>query len=615
MRLTSIRATDIPPVAMFQAEDLTDVIVIAGRNGVGKTRLIQALVNYFRSPSSYPHIALLVEATSQDERQRWSKDVLDTAQPADAQLLVSTLQQSRRRSSWRSSVVQFESDRSIVQVNPYSFSWDFSDPGQENVGWDGTFGGLRSRFQDTLHSIFRMVRSQREQIATTAERMMREGIRSMPLEWPDPLEPFKIAFSQLLAPKTLLEADLQGQTLIYGVDSQRFSINSLSSGEREVVNIVFDFILRNPEDCLVFFDEPELHLHPELSYKLLQALRRVGARNQFLFTTHSPDIITASLDQSVIFIAPPSTPPKNQAVPVREQDETNEALRLLGQSVGIIALGKRLVLIEGTTASLDKQVYGSIVKSRFPDLVLVPSGGKGQITSFRTVIAQVLEKSIWGVDFFMLCDRDSVPPTKDRQNLETESSGRLKVLPRYHLENYFLDAPILAKVFESMEREGSWLRDPGQIDVKLRELARETSSQAVALIVAAHFRQLAGNVALMPKGTHGKTTAELAVLFEAKIKLERVRLASALNSDDVGQMVETVGAELTAKLAAVGDEWKVAIPGRPILHAFASHANLNTARLKQLYIGAAETLRLAPFADIFNILAGFSEYGQPVIIH
>ena len=66
-----------------------------------------------------------------------------------------------------------------------------------------------------------------------------------------------------------------------------------------LVNIVFDILLRRPSDSVVFFDEPELHLHPELSHKLLNTLGTVGERNQFVLSTHSPDIITAALDQSV----------------------------------------------------------------------------------------------------------------------------------------------------------------------------------------------------------------------------------------------------------------------------------------------------------------------------
>jgi hypothetical protein len=89
---------------------------------------------------------------------------------------------------------------------------------------------------------------------------------------------------------------------------------------------------------------------------------------------------------------------------------THQALRLVGQSIGIVALGKKIVLIEGQHGSLDKQTYGAILRGRFPDLVLVPSGGKGFIQSFGSLNDLVLKKTIWGVSFFMLCDADAVPP-------------------------------------------------------------------------------------------------------------------------------------------------------------------------------------------------------------
>jgi len=273
--------------------------------------------------------------------------------------------------------------------------------------------------EDTIHSLFRKVQGRRDRIGRVVEEALRRGpVTVNPEEYPDPLRPFKEAFAQLLAPKELLDADPKRQQLAYTLNGQQFQLDSLSSGEREVVNIVFDFLLRNPEDCIVFFDEPELHLHPELSYKLLQTLRTVGVNNQFVFCTHSSDIITGSLDQSVVFLAPPRESPTNQAVVVREDDETNQALRLLGHSVGIIALGKRLVLIEGQSASVDKQVYGSVLKNRYPGLVLVPSGGKGVITSFAALNRAVLEKTLWGIEFFMLCDRDAVPLSRPVDELE-----------------------------------------------------------------------------------------------------------------------------------------------------------------------------------------------------
>jgi len=39
MRIKSITAKNVPPVKLFQTGDLSDIIIIAGPNGVGKSRL------------------------------------------------------------------------------------------------------------------------------------------------------------------------------------------------------------------------------------------------------------------------------------------------------------------------------------------------------------------------------------------------------------------------------------------------------------------------------------------------------------------------------------------------------------------------------------------------
>jgi predicted ATPase len=620
MRLRSIHAFNVNPVKVFSVDGLSDVVVLAGPNGVGKTRLVETILASFRNPNAYrgtgtqPNVRLLIEATSPTERQEWSKDVLDTADPADSEKLVKTLQKARRRSNWQSSVLNFESDRTIPQIQPYTFNWDFQNPFEEGVGWEVSFSRLRDRFQDTLHSIFRTIRSRRESIALRFEDLIRnrgqiqneratDVLDLIEQDFPDPVDAFKRAFSQLLAPKVLLNPDPKSQQLIYSFERQSFPITSLSSGEREVINIVFDFLLRSPSDCIVAFDEPELHLHPELSYKLIQALKAIGQRNQFILCTHSPDIITASLDNSVVFVAPVKAEGDNQAILVREDDETNEALKRLGQSIGIVALGKKLVLIEGAVSSLDKQTYGAILRDRFPNLVLVPSGGKNVITSFEALHKQVLNKTIWGVDFFMLCDRDAVPPSRDSTQLV---SARLRVLNRYHLENYFLDEEVLAKVFESMEPDGSWLRSPQEIRKGLREIAQTQIAYAAALTTSSYFREQVGNVNIMVKDCHGMGIDALATQLHTRVGEEQKRIANLIVPDAVEAYARTMAKKLQDSLDQDSDECKALIPGKALFNMFASRAKLDSSRLKTAYIREAEKRAVNPFQEVIDVFSSFS---------
>ncbi len=549
-----------------------------------------------------------MHATTEEELQDWGKNDLDTADQKDAMRLQGILQKGRRRTKWRSSVINFESDRSIQKITPYPFSWDFQDPYEEKVGWNSTFGGLRSRFLDTLHSIFRKVQSQRDHIAKRAEELILQGKTLMELNFKDPLEPFKRAFSQLLSPKELLNADPKKQHLDYTYEGQQFPLTSLSSGEQEVVNIIFDFILRRPSHSIIMFDEPELHLHPELSFKLLRTLETIGEQNQFIFCTHSSDIITASLEHSVIFIAPPNDTGTNQAISVTSDDETNQALRLLGQSIGIVALGRRIVLIEGTNASLDKLVYGSIIRNKFQNLVLVPSGGKATITSFSTISSQVLEKTIWGVDFFMLCDGDSTPSSLAETQNGGKGAGRLQVLPRYHLENYFLDERILAQAFSQMEAYESWLTSPEEIRERLRQIARNMISYAVALQVSSIFWHQLGNIDLMPKDCHERSKDELLSLISARARGEQQRVTEAIAESIINQAISEKFQALENSLSDGNDDWKRLIPGRPIIKIFASQAKLDIGRLKMLYLREAEKEDFACFNEIIDMFGHFSSF-------
>ena len=611
MRLISVHLTNVPPIQQFSADGLSSIVVVAGPNGVGKTSLFNALINAFRSPGGNPQVRLRIAATSPYERKTWGKDELDTSDPGDAQLLGQTLHRSQRRSKSRSTVLTFESDRSISQVKPFGFGWDYTDPWDEEIGWDMTFSFLKNRWQDTVHSIFRMVAAQRQQIASKAVELQKKGQPNMALDFKDPVKPFKDAFYQLLAPKTLLDPDPRDQTLRYVLNEQILPLSSLSSGEREVVNIAFDFILRGAEDSVVFFDEPELHLHPELSYKLLQTLRALGRNNQFILSTHSPDIISSSLDNTVVFLSPPKEPPSNQAIIVREEDATNQALRLLGQSIGIVALGRRIVLVEGRQSSLDKQVYGAVLRDLYPNLVLVPSGGKDTLTSFSTLLDNVLSKTVWGVDFFMLCDRDALPPGADPNSMEAKSQGRLRVMKRYHLENYFLDETVLAAAFEHlMQPDGSWTRKPSEIRAALKELALKSLSYAVALKVSAEYRRAVGNIDIMPKDCNNQDSAGIATKLTGQADSERTRVAESLDAGKIAQSAEAYFKTLSESLSSDTDVWKEEIPGRPILNSLAGRSGIPVGNLKQAYIHVALKQGLSPFQELTEIFGSFDSIAK-----
>ena len=159
MRIQTIRSKNIPPVDNFEVDNLSDLVVVAGANGVGKTRFINALLQYLQNFNN-PDISFIIESTDNSEESAWNKKILNTSVAADVNLLRTTLQQNRLRRNFVSSILYYESDRSIQKIKPYNFTWDTPDPWVEQVSWNIACGGLQNRFQDTLHAIFKKIQNQ-----------------------------------------------------------------------------------------------------------------------------------------------------------------------------------------------------------------------------------------------------------------------------------------------------------------------------------------------------------------------------------------------------------------------------------------------------------------------
>ena len=598
MRLQRIAVKGFPPIENFEVDELSDLVVIAGANGAGKTRLINQILATIQNPRSQ-QAHFTIAATCDEEVEAFDGRLLRSEDQGAAIKFQQFLQQNRLRRNFKSGVVYFESDRSIAQIKPLAFSFEFSDPYTENIGWNVPMQPFKNRWEDTQHAIFKKIITLRNQLGGQAMKLGRDGKVVMNLGFSDPIQPFKDAFKKLLAPKVLIEPDLQQQRLMYREGQDERSIDTLSSGEREVLNIAFDFILRKPSDCVIFFDEPELHLHPELLGRLIKTLRSSGDRNQFILISHSPEVVSSSLDDTVIFLAKPKGGGANQATTLSPGGETTEALRALGQSVGVIALGKKVVLIEGTDASLDTKVYSTISRNLFPNLVMAPAEGKADIENFDRLNKKVLEKTLWGVDFFMLADRDCAVP----HAIENE---RFQLLPRYHLENYFLDSYVLADCFEDQEDAGSWLRNPAEIEDRLRAIATEFTSYAAALMASSELRRLAGNVTMMPNSAHSLGKDALVAAAKATATNEVNRISSVLNLDTVEHKFASLHDSVQTQIAS-GDQWKMTVPGKPILRKFCADASIAVGRLKNLYITRALDADSRAFDDIIQIFQGFSD--------
>src|SRR3954454_18303203 len=119
MRLEGFEIADSGPIDIVRASNLSDVVVIAGPNGVGKTTIDNALLDMARNPRPSKQVSMTIAATTTEERKDWGNERLDTKDPQDCEKLRRTLQRNQRRNKCQSSVLNFDSDRSIRNVQGF----------------------------------------------------------------------------------------------------------------------------------------------------------------------------------------------------------------------------------------------------------------------------------------------------------------------------------------------------------------------------------------------------------------------------------------------------------------------------------------------------------------
>ena len=88
-----------------------------------------------------------------------------------------------------------------------------------------------------------------------------------------------------------VKVDESGQLKIESSSHQNLNPLVLSSGEKQILILLTEALLRVGDPVVYMADEPELSLHITWQEKLLRSLVELGGQIQVIVATHSPDII------------------------------------------------------------------------------------------------------------------------------------------------------------------------------------------------------------------------------------------------------------------------------------------------------------------------------------
>ena len=263
--------------------------------------------------------------------------------------------------------------------------------------------------------------------------------------------------------------DNNGTLIFKKSDSELcFSFNSLSAGEKEVVDILLDLFLRKEKykNSIFLLDEPELHINTAIQRKLIIEIDKlIDDGGQIWIATHSIGFLRAfqeelsgkcqviHFENNMKFASEAIT-----LTPVANNRTTWKSIfgTALDDLTGLIA-PNRIIYCEGrdeprqdgSERGLDAQVLNNIFNREYPDTVFVSSGGNTELDQRSSIALAILGKVFPDMEIWVFKDRDmasgKLVSESDRTEYLANQNERFRVMKRWEIENYLFDEEVLRK--------------------------------------------------------------------------------------------------------------------------------------------------------------------------
>ena len=587
MRIQNLTIRNYKSLVEFQIEDAPDIVVLAGPNGTGKSSVLEAIVllkeglgpyhgwtlsgDLVNTGAKFAEISASFriypeEITYLNEVHNITLDkdimegsikvekpnrIIQTTAPNE---LVQLLRSYRRKDFPHVGIFDF--------YNPYRFIMkkelksiqvgEFTDPYERRrrVSFDPS-----EKFAVTKDYLAQLTMGD---LQKALAKIRKEGVQIGIEDVHDSLKPVKNIFDSLLTPKKFVEIDFSSSPIKFIVETPQgvVDIDDLSSGEKEILFGYTELLKVYPENSIILFDEPDLHLNQEVERKIVPLLRSIGANNQYWIATHSFGIMD-SVEYNELFRLE-NYSGRNQVTRAFSDEDRYETFRSVAGDVGIVTLGQRIVFLEGIQWT-DKYVLESFFEDFKGKVVFVPSGSVGEVMKISDSVLKLLQTSSRFNFYFAIRDRDFMNDAERESIMRTNE--RLYVWERYHIENYLLDFDAVYSVL-SRNVTPCPCSSAQNIEEKIIELLRSESPRFISKMVNYEVNKKL-------KEVHFDIGFE-EIDEQAQRKIENLknRLLPILQTDSIQRIVAEKRKDFQRLLES--GEWVKVLPGREILTRFIS---------------------------------------------
>lgn len=301
-------------------------------------------------------------------------------------------------------------------------------------------------------------------------------------------------------------------------------IDSLSSGEKNLI-LTFLLIAKTVADGgIVLFDEPELHLNPAVCKELLGFLiSAYGDRKniQFVICTHSPDVLTSAFEADGCALFHLKSSRNISKVGPRAMGEYQMALQRLGTSVGETLLYEGTLLVEGEEdVDLLRNGFGELIRK----FNIKDRGGRKEVEKTARKLQELEARGEKVSPLFIIVDRDD-----EITNIPDSAAVRVLQWKRRCIDNYFLDIDVLAEAFQDEALVKTPIADSGEVERLLQELAFQQIPEIAAK--EAYYEYGFESPSLRSEDTEGKAFPEISAALFDRMRASRESIPDVNRND------------------------------------------------------------------------------------
>jgi predicted ATP-dependent endonuclease of OLD family len=195
-------------------------------------------------------------------------------------------------------------------------------------------------------------------------------------------------------------------TLTKGV--KVINLSKISSGEREIIYILFGIFAFYVNNGIVIIDEPDLHLHPQWQKILIELFNDLAEERQiqFFISTHSPHFITPNTINNTFRIYKEDDTSK--VFPFNKVSKEKDIFQIVNSlNNEKIFFADKIILVEGY---VDRIIYRKILEIMQKDqknnkvIEIIEVYGKDNFKKFQEFLEELKIENYILADFDYICD-------------------------------------------------------------------------------------------------------------------------------------------------------------------------------------------------------------------